>query len=357
MLASDMDRINDRGITLEQTSFPFQRIAIYGAGGRGRAVARRLLAQGVAVECFFDSDPAKRGLRLDGLEVLGREDLRARPDLPLLLASFWREDILFELREGGFPNELFWMRLSNSYVPDFFELYGADANRFHNLLADEESRLVYAAIIKSVALGNAGYHRVSAYPQYRHPLVLPAKGDVVVDGGAYSGDTAQVFLGVCPDCHIHAFEPDPAVHARLEANIAALGLSGRVSPHRLGLWESKSRLSFSLSDSQGSHISSLDAAEGGTCIDTVALDDFAAQIGSRIDFIKLDVEGAELAALRGAAGVITKYRPKLQVCLYHKALDCVELPLYLMGLVQGYRFYVGHHGSAETDSVLYAAPD
>lgn len=357
MLSSDLDRIADRGITLEQTSFPFQRIAIYGAGGRGRAVARRLLSQGVAVECFFDGDPAKRGLRIDGLEVLGREDLRGRPELPVLIASFWREDILFELREGGFPNELYWMRLSNSYVPDFLELYGTEAERFHNLLADEESRLVYASIIKSVALGNAGYHRVSPYPQYRHPLALPAPGDVVVDGGAFSGDTAQMFLGVCPDCQIHAFEPDPVAHALLEANIAAKGLSGRVTPHRLGLWESSTRLSFSLSDSQGSHITAQGGEADGTVIETVALDDFATQTGSRIDLIKLDIEGAELAALRGAAGVIRKFRPKLQVCLYHKALDCVELPLFLLELAQGYRFYVGHHGSAETDSVLYAVPE
>lgn len=357
MLTADMERIMDRGITLEQTEFPFEHVAIYGAGGRGRAVARRLLAQGIRVECFVDSDPRKRGVRIDGLEALGREELRQRPELPLLIASYWREDILFELREGGFPNELFWMRLSNSYVPNFLELHGEDAQRFHSRLADEESRLVYASIIKSVATGNAGYHRVSAYPQYRHPRVLPQAGDVVIDGGAYSGDTAQMFLNICGGCHVHAFEPDPAVYAQLEANLAAQGLSERVTPHRLGLWESSTRLSFSLSDGKGSHITTQGSEAYCMVIDTVALDGFAEQTGTRIDFIKLDVEGAEMAALRGAAGVIRKFRPKLQVCLYHKALDCVELPLFLLELAQGYSFYVGHHGSGETDSVLYAAPD
>ena len=90
----------------------------------------------------------------------------------------------------------------------------------------------------------------------------------------------------------------------------------------------------------------------------MSLDDFAAQTGVRLGLIKLDVEGAEAAALRGAARVIREHRPKLQVCLYHKALDCVELPLQVMDLAgEGYRFFVGHHGSAETDTVLYAVPE
>jgi FkbM family methyltransferase len=355
MLTTDIDRIVDRGITMEMTAYPFTRVGIYGAGGRGRAVARRLKAQGVEVVCFFDGDAKKCGTRLDGLMVLGREDLRQQPELPLLIASFWREDILFELREGGLPNELFWMRLSNSYVPDFMELYGQDAENFHSLLADEESRLVYASVIKSVATGNAAYHRVSGYPQYRHPRALPRPGDVVVDGGAYSGDTAQMFLDVCAECHVHAFEPDPVVFARLEGNIAAQGLAGRVTPHRLGLWESSTRLSFTLTDGKGSHI---DTLGGSQAIDTISLDEFAQKYGGRIDLLKLDVEGAEAAALRGAAGVIRKYRPRLQICLYHKALDCVELPLQVLELTgEGYRYFVGHHGSGETDTVLYAVPD
>lgn len=356
MLTADWERITNRGITMEQEAFPFKRVGIYGAGGRGRAVARRLAACGVVPECFIDSDPQKHGTLLDGLRVIGPEDLRLRPELPVLLASFWSEEILFFMRAQGLGNELFWMRLSNSYVPDIMERHGGEIQSIYDRLADEESRLVYTSVIKSVATGNAAYHRVSPYAEYLHPCALPRSGQTVVDGGAYNGDTAKMYLSICGDCHVHAFEPDPLVFESLTVAASSPELNGRITPHRLGLWESSTRLSFSVLEPTGSRIDSCGANEN--VIQTVSLDEFAAETGSRIDLVKLDVEGAEAAVLRGAAGVIRQFRPTLVVCLYHKALDCVELPLLTMDLAgEGYSFYVGHHGSAETDTVLYAVPN
>lgn len=89
-------------------------------------------------------------------------------------------------------------------------------------------------------------------------------------------------------------------------------------------------------------------------MEAVTLDSYVEAEGiARVDLIKLDIEGAELAALTGAAGVIRRDNPCLQICLYHKDPDLWEIPQYIKGLVPEYRMFVGHHSCCLLDTVLY----
>ena len=79
--------------------------------------------------------------------------------------------------------------------------------------------------------------------------------------------------------------------------------------------------------------------------------------GHHVDFIKLDVEGAEIAALRGGAELILRSRPILAVSLYHRPEDVWEIPELLMDMCTHYRFYLRQHLFNSFESVLYAIPD
>lgn len=68
----------------------------------------------------------------------------------------------------------------------------------------------------------------------------------------------------------------------------------------------------------------------------------------------MDIEGSELEALKGAQELIKRNQPKLAICIYHKAEDYFQIPLYLHTLVPAYRFYVRHHFYGATETVLYA---
>jgi hypothetical protein len=70
----------------------------------------------------------------------------------------------------------------------------------------------------------------------------------------------------------------------------------------------------------------------------------------------MDIEGSELEALKGAKGILTKYKPKLAICLYHKTNDFVEIPLFLKEIVPDYKLHVRHHACGYLDTVLYAIP-
>jgi len=89
-------------------------------------------------------------------------------------------------------------------------------------------------------------------------------------------------------------------------------------------------------------------------LDSIELDRFVVQNKTRIDFIKMDIEGAEPNALRGAEETIRRDRPALQICLYHSPEHLWEIPEYVKSLVPGYTFHIGHHGIIRTDTVLYA---
>lgn len=74
----------------------------------------------------------------------------------------------------------------------------------------------------------------------------------------------------------------------------------------------------------------------------------------RLDFIKMDIEGAELAALKGAEQSIRRFRPKLAISVYHQLQDFWEIPQWIDSLGLGYRFHLRHFTIHQEETVLFA---
>ena len=74
----------------------------------------------------------------------------------------------------------------------------------------------------------------------------------------------------------------------------------------------------------------------------------------RPTFIKMDIEGSELEALRGAEETIKKYKPKLAISVYHKMEDIVSIPEYILSLNLDYKLYLRHYSLGGYETVLYA---
>lgn len=190
--------------------------------------------------------------------------------------------------------------------------------------------------------------------------------EVYVDAGAYRGDTIGFFAESVQNRFkkIHAFEPDPVNFAYLGAVVLDhFGLNQeRVQCHRAGLWEKAGRLGMITSDGDGkghvaSHLELVDKtldATGTTAVDVVALDECLE--GERVTFIKLEIEGAELEALRGARAIIADNRPKLAISAYHRGRDLIDLFEMVNSLDAGYRIDLAHHRESVSGSVYYCVP-
>lgn len=220
-----------------------------------------------------------------------------------------------------------------------------------SLFADEASRNVYAARIKAVITGNPGYLPISSHSEYYHPLVQPEPDDVLIDGGVSDMVGAQRAFAqsVGKDGVVYGFEPIPDMFESARQQLADLpqyrlfpiGLARTPGEAHFSLMRDSSRVS-----TQGEHTRACPM----TSIDT-----FVAKQGlERVDCIKLDVEGSELAALMGARQTITSMRPKLIVCLYHKKEDLWEIPPLIKRFVPEYKLYLAHSSSSFLDTILYA---
>jgi FkbM family methyltransferase len=190
--------------------------------------------------------------------------------------------------------------------------------------------------------------------QYRHPEIGEANvrpGDVVVDGGAFWGDTALWLAAEAgPEGRVVACEPDPTAREIFELNMRANApTSTRIELRPEALWDEDTSLSLTL---QGA-ASTVHAGAGD--VRAVTLDSLVDR-GElpRPDFVKLDVEGAEPNAIRGARGLIGDRPPRFAVAVYHRAADIVDIPRLLDALAPKYRLALTHRSLHQFDTMLFA---
>jgi FkbM family methyltransferase len=190
-------------------------------------------------------------------------------------------------------------------------------------------------------------------------VVEVCPGDVVLDGGGCWGDTTLYFAArTGSKGQVHVFEFSTAnleiMNANLNANPA---LKTQVQVHTEALWDvSGQTLSFT-ENGPGTSLGESSPAPSALTAQTRTIDDWAAATGVPcVNFIKLDVEGAESRCLRGAERVIRQHRPKLAVALYHSLQDFVDLPRMIDSYAPDYRFHLGHYTIHAEESILFAAP-
>jgi len=196
--------------------------------------------------------------------------------------------------------------------------------------------------------------------QYRYShdgtVIEVEEGDVVVDGGACWGDATLYFASrVGERGRIYAFEYEPGNKTILEENLhlnPALARTVRVES--TALWHTAGlQLSYT-TGGPGSRVEPKNCV-GGRGVPSMTIDHLVEEEGlDRVDFIKLDVEGAELNALRGADETLRRWRPQLAISVYHRDDDLITIPLHVESLGLNYEFYLDHFTIHSEETVLFA---
>lgn len=192
--------------------------------------------------------------------------------------------------------------------------------------------------------------------QYENNYVSIDTGDIVLDCGGCWGDTALFFANkVGKSGHIYSFEFIPDNIKIFEKNISInKDLSEIISLEKKALGEKTGETLCFSNNGPGSTTRS-NVNEKSIKVQSINIDDFAKLNKlSKIDFIKMDIEGSELPTLKGAINVLKEYKPKLAISIYHSLVDFVNIPLYLDSLHLGYRFYIKHGTIHNEETVLLA---
>jgi len=339
-----------------------RELAIVGAADEGRRLLALCAERGIVVRGIVDDDPTKQAMRLDSYRVSPTSSLDALDrSTPIVVASHRVLRPVERLRGMGFihvaPSALLQVLDPESFPPHIFYsglIEDLVERRGHYvdlaaLLADDMSRRVLDAVVGFRLTLEAEVLRPIIEEELYAPrgLLTYADDEVYVDAGSYDGDTIRLFMDRVHGrfSRILAFEPDRATFERLVANFRA---EHRVEPFNLGLHRARAVLEFDNAGTRGSTL----VERGGSEIPVVGLDEIAH--GDRVTYIKMNIEGAEIDALRGAAQTIRRWRPKLAVAAYHRPADLWQVPALIREIHPGYRLYLRQHDGGLIESVVYA---
>ena len=188
-------------------------------------------------------------------------------------------------------------------------------------------------------------------------IIKAEKGDVVLDCGACWGDTALYFSNEAgAEGKVYSFEFIPSNIKIFEKNLALnQELSKNIKIITHPVWESSGEKLYYKDFGPGSRVSGTKMENNSGETVTLTIDELVTQEGlSRVNFIKMDIEGAELFAVKGALETIIKFRPKLAIALYHSLSDFYTIAQFLKELDLGYKFYFQHATIHAGESVLFA---
>jgi len=216
-----------------------------------------------------------------------------------------REESGLELWET--PKGPFWIPKGNRYVLPFN-------------LAEMELRIYFS-----------GEHMI-------HP------GEVVLDCGASDGDFTREALAAGA-AKVVAIEIAPASVECLRRNLAAEIAAGRVIVYPKGVWDKDDTLTLNVDDNNfaaNSVVLRPGSAHPAIGVPLTTIDKIVAELKlPRVDFIKMDVEGAEVRAIQGARETIGKFKPRLSITAEHALDDEFAIPAAVRKLRSDYRMGCG----------------
>jgi len=175
-------------------------------------------------------------------------------------------------------------------------------------------------------------------------------GDVVLDCGANVGVTLRVWLDAGAS-KIVAIEPAPENIVVLKRNFAAEIAAGKVIVYEKGVWDKEEVLTLQVDPQNSAADSFIIHREGGKQvmqIPVTTIDKLVAELKlDRVDFIKMDIEGAEQRALAGARETLAKYHPRLALASYHVPDDPEKFPQIIRAIWPGYTMECGPCAEAD----------
>jgi FkbM family methyltransferase len=164
---------------------------------------------------------------------------------------------------------------------------------------------------------------------YFSPQHMIKPGDVVLDCGASDGDFTREALAAGA-AKVVSIEISPASIECIRRNLAGEIASGRVVVYPKGVWDKDDTLTLNVDDTNfaaNSVVIRPSAARPAVSVPLTTIDKIVAELNlAKVDFIKMDIEGAEVRAIEGARETIARFKPRMSITAEHGLNDEVTIP-------------------------------
>lgn len=198
-----------------------------------------------------------------------------------------------------------------------------------------------------------------AYKVNDKNIVAVESGDTILDIGGCWGDTALYFASKTGDKgKVYSFEfiPDNiklfSINTTLNSSLVS---QIELIPHPVS--NTSGQTIYFKDNGPSSSVAFEPFEEQTGTTTTISIDDFVKSNSiTTIDFIKMDIEGAEPFALEGAIETIKRFRPKLAIAIYHSMEDFVNIPNWILNLDLDYEIFIGHYTIHAEETVCFAKP-
>ncbi|MDR3012859.1 MAG: FkbM family methyltransferase [Chitinispirillales bacterium] len=247
----------------------------------------------------------------------------------------------------------------NSYLAENAERI----ERVAATLADEKSKNTYLGLTKYRQTGLKKDFPAKYYSRKKYLVreLRFGKDEVFIDCGAFNGNTIDDFIKHCGEYRaVIAFEPDLRNFQKLKKKYGEN--NPKITLINAGVYDKDGEVKFNTCGSDESKIISDDGPEN--CATAIKGEINSIQVKSidnlnlqdKVTFIKMDVEGAELDALKGAKNTILRDKPKLAISIYHSNEDMICIAEYIHKIMPEYKLYVQQHMLFPScgETVLYA---
>lgn len=350
----------------------YNEIVIFGAGIGGAETLKLLSEKKIDYKVVAFSDNNKEKLSKGEYlkyPVISPNNIKEKTNNALILISstaynvIVKQLILLGLKK---ENIIYFqpagMSLERNKDREFIESNINKLEKVYAMLADEKSKKIYTYILNyRISKNICWLERMEKYideedTQYFDQNILASysfeKG--FVDGGAYLGDTLERFYKYFPNWEgsYYCIEAGKDIYLKMCEKVKKLHRKN-IETYEYALWDSGGTLYFdtkTFGAGAGSHVSN-----SGESVMCITLDNLL--MDKSVDFIKMDIEGAEKKALIGAQKIIKKNKPVLAICIYHRPEDFYSIPFLINEILEGeYKFYVRQYRYGQSETVLYAMP-
>lgn len=334
---------------------------IFGAGDIGQFALKFLSNDNIRIHAFCDNSPQKAGTYIKNVKVIGIEELRlfTAPIEMIINDSYYIEkqrqvlalsDITLKTWRFDMVNPLF-KKFYKPFIVENLEKF----QKSFELFKEPHSQKVFIAVLNCVLTGDmAVFEDVYSDDEYFPKDLAPVqKEHIFLDVGAYDGQTSRNFIDFCQGeyRHIYAFEPiQSSCELIKKEDFQRFTLFQVMASDQCGtetVYENDyTDVSMATSIETGKPNKKSSVTFQADTIDNLVKNE-------KVTFIKMDIEGSELKALKGAENTIVRNTPFLAICVYHRKEDLIDIVQYIHSIVPGYKFYLRHHSITPVDTVLY----